>query len=174
MGFASPGLRYLDSSHFKLRPIFNTAFRFTYSKNAGRIARNKPMNSPLIATDSQLGLVTLTSPWSYEETVQKVEATLNAKKIKVFARIDQAKEAAAVGLTLRPTTLFIFGDPLKGTPLMDAHLSLAIDLPLKALIYESNGVFINLNSPEFLQKRHALPITPFTEVINLFKAILSA
>ena len=108
--------------------------------------------------------------------MERIEAAFRAKKIKLFARIDQAAEAAAVGLTLRPTTLLIFGDPSKGTPLMEVYPDLAIDLPLKVLVWEATPaeVFIGLTSPEFLQKRHRLPFAPFTEVVGLFTALINA
>ena len=128
-----------------------------------------------MTTDSSSGMIKFGSPWSFNETVERIEAAFNAKKIKLFARFDQAAEAAAVGLTLRPTILLIFGDPSKGTPLMEAHPTLAIDLPLKALIWEANPseVFIGLTSPDFLQKRHSLSSTPFTEVVGLFMALIN-
>jgi len=129
-----------------------------------------------MTTDADSGITTFSSPWSFTETVERIEATLRAKKIKLFARIDQAAEAAAVGLTLRPTVLLIFGDPAKGTPLMDSHPGFAMDLPLKALVWEAgpSEVWIGLNSPEFLQKRHQLPSAPFSEVTRLFAGIVDA
>jgi uncharacterized protein (DUF302 family) len=113
-------------------------------------------------TEPSTGIVQFTSPWSYQ--------------IKLFASIDQASEAAAAGLTLRPTTLLIFGDPAKGTPLMEAYPLLAIDLPLKALIWRgtSSEVYVGLTSPDFLQQRHGLPHAPFAEVIRLFDSLLNA
>jgi uncharacterized protein (DUF302 family) len=100
---------------------------------------------------------------------------LDAKKIKLFARIDQSSEAAAVGLTLRPIALLIFGDPSKGTPLMESYPTLAVDLPLNALVWElsPSEVYISLTSPELLQKRHNLPSAPFSEVIRLFVALFN-
>ena len=89
-----------------------------------------------MTTDSSSGIIKFSSPWPFSETVERIEAVLEAKKIKLFARIDQSAEAAAVGLALRPTTLLIFGDPSKGTPLMESYPTLAIDLPLKALVWE--------------------------------------
>ena len=58
-----------------------------------------------------------------------------------------------------PTKLLIFGSPKAGTPLMLAAPSIAIDLPLKILVAESNDgkVFISYDSPEYLQKRYGLP-----------------
>jgi uncharacterized protein (DUF302 family) len=136
---------------------------------------DSPLREPFMTTDSSGGIVKLTSPWPYRETVEGIGAVLNAKKMKVFTNIDQAAEAAAVGLTLRPTTL-LFGDPSKGTPLIVAHPDLAIDLPLKALVWEAgpSEVYISLTSPEFLQKRHHLPSAPFAGVVRLFSTLLSA
>ena len=132
--------------------------------------------APEMTTDPSSGMITFASPWPFRETVERIEAALSGKGIKLFDRIDQASEAAAVGLTLRPTILLIFGDPRKGTPLMDACPTLAIDLPLKALVWEvsPSQIFIGLTSPEFLQKRHGLPAAPFTEVVGLFKALVNA
>lgn len=57
---------------------------------------------------------------------------------------------------MNPTQLVIFGSPKAGTPLMVASPTLAIDLPLKALIWEDvNGkVWVSYNSAEYLQMRH--------------------
>jgi uncharacterized protein (DUF302 family) len=129
-----------------------------------------------ITTDATSGIIRFPSPWSFNETLERIEALFQAKKIKLFARIDQAAEAATVGLALRPTMLLIFGDPAKGTPLMDAYPSLAIDLPLKALIWETapGEVYIGLTSPEFLQQRHGLPNAPFVEVVRLFTTFINS
>ena len=129
-----------------------------------------------ITTDAVSGITRFTSPWSFDETVQRIEVILKSKNIKLFAKIDQAVEAKVVGLTLRPTTLLIFGDPAKGTPLMDAHPNLAIDLPLKALVWESapGEVYVGLTSPEFLQQRYSLPQAPFAEVVRLFTTLINS
>jgi uncharacterized protein (DUF302 family) len=129
-----------------------------------------------ISSDPVSGIIRFSSPWSYSETVARIEAALSARKIKLFARIDQAAEAASVGLNLRPTTLFVFGDPTKGTPLMNAHPGIAIDLPLKALVWEAapGEVYLGLNSPEFFQQRHSLPNAPFGEVVRLFTALIDS
>jgi len=124
--------------------------------------------------DPKSGVISFASPWSVNDTATRIEAELGARKIKLFARIDQAAEAAAFGLVLRPTVLLLFGDSRKGTPLMDAYPTLALDLPLKALIWESDPgkTSVGLTSPEFLQQRHGLPTAPFAEVIQLFGNLL--
>ena len=105
------------------------------------------------------GLVHIASTHSVAETLQKLESVLQAKGMTIFARIDHSGEAAKVGLEMHPTQLVIFGSPKGGTPLMVAAPTLAIDLPLKALVWEDDQgkVWISYNSPEYLQQRHGIP-----------------
>src|SRR5271156_3604932 len=119
------------------------------------------------------GIIDLPSPYPVSETADRLQRLLLAKGMKIFARIDQATEAATVNMTLRPTILLLFGNPKTGTPLMEQFPSLAIDLPLKALIWESSGkVYLSFVSPEYLQRRHGLPMTPFAQIPELFAAAL--
>src|SRR3974377_1430796 len=62
------------------------------------------------------GLINTESRYSVHETIDRLEGLLKSKGIKIFARLDQAAEAQAVGLSLRPTELLIFGDPKSGSP----------------------------------------------------------
>ncbi len=105
------------------------------------------------------GLVQIPSRYSVEETVQRLQSTFAAKGLQVFALIDHSGEAAKVGLKMRPTKVLIFGSPKGGTPLMVAAPSLAIDLPMKALVAEDeNGkVWLTYNAPEYLKARHGVP-----------------
>ena len=105
------------------------------------------------------GVVTRPSPHSVDDTVARITHLVQAKGATVFAVIDQAAEAARVGQQLRPTTLIVFGDPRAGTPLMDAVPSVAIDLPLKLLVWEADDatVQVSYNSPEYLTGRHGVP-----------------
>jgi uncharacterized protein (DUF302 family) len=109
------------------------------------------------------GIIDLACKHPVAETVARLESLLTAKSLRIFSRIDQAAEAAAAGLTMRPMVLLIFGDPKAGTPLMLHYPSLAMDLPLKALIWESadGKTWLSYNSPEFLQQRHGLEKKPF-------------
>ena len=105
------------------------------------------------------GLEQAKSAHSVDETVRRVRSLLDDKGIKMFATIDHSGEAEAAGLKLRPTKLLIFGSPKAGTPLMVASPTVAIDLPLKALVWEddSHQTWIAWNSPDYLQRRHAFP-----------------
>jgi uncharacterized protein (DUF302 family) len=100
------------------------------------------------------------------ETIDRLGDLLKSKGIKIFARLDQAAEAQAVGLSLRPTELLIFGDPQSGSPLINDYPSLAINLPLKAVAWESEKekVYLTFNSVEFLAERHHLAGEPFKAV----------
>ena len=105
------------------------------------------------------GIVNISTHHSVQQTVEKLEAILHAKGVKLFAVVDHSGEAENAGMHMRPTKLLIFGNPKAGTPLMLASPSVAIDLPLKILIWEDtdNKVWISYNSPAYLQARHGLP-----------------
>jgi len=105
------------------------------------------------------GLIHLSSSYSVVETAKRLEASLLAHGVTIFCRIDHSGEAEKVGLHMPPTQLLIFGSPKAGTPLMLASPTVAIDLPLKALIWQDAGgkVWLSYNSPEYLQQRHNFP-----------------
>ena len=108
---------------------------------------------------NQTGLVQVPSRYSIDETLQRLQSAFAEKNLHVFAIIDHSGEAEKVGLKMRPTKVLIFGSPKGGTPLMVAAPSLAIDLPLKALVAEAadGAVSVTYNSPEYLQQRHGVP-----------------
>jgi uncharacterized protein (DUF302 family) len=105
------------------------------------------------------GLIHIKAPGSVAETIKKLQAAFEARGLKVFALVDHSGEAEKAGLKMRPTQLLIFGSPKAGTPAMTAVPSLAIDLPLKTLVWEDaeGKVWISYNSPEYLQQRHSIP-----------------
>jgi uncharacterized protein (DUF302 family) len=117
------------------------------------------------------GLVTVKSPRSAKETMDRLEGVVKQRGLTVFARIDHAAGAAKVGKSLRPTELLIFGNPQGGTPFMECAQSVGIDLPLKALVWEdpTSQVWLGYNDPAFLAQRHAVASCPVVE--NLRKAL---
>lgn len=110
-----------------------------------------------MAKDS--GLVQVASHYSVDETIQRLQSAFAEKGLQVFAVIDHSGEAEKVGLEMRPTKVLIFGSPKGGTPLMVAAPSLAIDLPLKALVAEdaASKVSVTYNDPQYLKERHGVP-----------------
>jgi uncharacterized protein (DUF302 family) len=105
------------------------------------------------------GLVHLPSQHSVDDTVQRFEKLLAEKDIKLFAVVDHSGEAQTIGLEMRPTKLLIFGNPKGGTPVMQASPTAAIDLPLKALVWQDKDgrVWLTYNNPAYLQHRHGFP-----------------
>jgi len=105
------------------------------------------------------GLLAVASHYSVDDTVNRLQAAFVEKGLQVFAVIDHSGEAQKVGLKMRPTKVVIFGSPKGGTPLMVAAPSLAIDLPLKALVAEDavGKVTVTYNDPQYLKERHGVP-----------------
>ncbi|NEX21981.1 DUF302 domain-containing protein [Thiorhodococcus mannitoliphagus] len=105
------------------------------------------------------GLRALESPYSAEETMDRLEHLVTERGLKVFARIDHAAGAASVGKSLRPTELLIFGNPKGGTPFMECAQTVAIDLPLKVLVWQDadGQVWLGYNEPADIGARHGVP-----------------
>ena len=112
-----------------------------------------------MASGKNNGIINVASKRSVDETVEKLKGILQAKGVTLFALVDHSGEAEKVGLKMPPTKLLIFGSPKAGTPLMLASPSIAIDLPLKLLVWEDaqGKVWVSYNSPAYLQERHGLP-----------------
>lgn len=104
------------------------------------------------------GLFTRRSRHGFDETVSRLTTLIEEKGAKIFAVIDHAGEAAAAGLSMRPTKVVVFGSPTAGTPLMIAAPTLAIDLPLKILVAEREDGTVSMayNTAEYIADRHGL------------------
>lgn len=118
------------------------------------------------------GLVVKPSNHSVSETIDRLQAILEEKGLKIFGRVDHQAGAKAADLDLRPTEVLMFGNPKLGTPLMTSAQTVAIDLPQKALAYEDeNGkVFLSYNDPGYLVARHG--IKDRDEVLNKIRGAL--
>jgi uncharacterized protein (DUF302 family) len=105
------------------------------------------------------GIITKTSAYSFDETLTRVVETIQAKGLTIFARIDHSIEAELAGLSMQPASVLIFGAPKAGTPLMVASPLIALELPLKALVWQDNAgsVLVSYIDPTFLAERFALP-----------------
>jgi uncharacterized protein (DUF302 family) len=119
------------------------------------------------------GLTTVQSNFGAKETMDRLEAEVKAKGLTVFARVDHAAGAAAVGMQLRPTELLIFGNARGGTPLMQASQVTGIDLPLKALVYEdaSGNAWLAYDDPSWIAHRHRLGTGVAATVQTLTRAL---
>jgi uncharacterized protein (DUF302 family) len=121
------------------------------------------------------GLTTLPSNHGPLDTMNRLEIAVKAKGMTVFARIDHAAGADSVGLSLLPTELLIFGSANAGTPLMQAVRTIAIDLPLKAMVWQdaAGRTWLGYNDPAWLATRHGLDGTT-SAVISQMTRVLEA
>ncbi len=112
-----------------------------------------------MSSPDNTGIVHKLSNHSVDSTLDHLKTILQNKGVTLFALIDHSGEAAKAGMQMRPTKLLIFGSPKAGTPLMLAAPSIAIDLPLKILVWEdvSGKTWVSYNAPAYLQQRHGLP-----------------
>lgn len=101
------------------------------------------------------GLITIRSSHGPKETMDRLEADLKGKGLTVFAHVDHAAGATAVGLSLDPTDLLIFGNAKGGTPLMQAVQTIGIDLPLKVLVWQDAAglTWLSYNDPHWNRRR---------------------
>jgi uncharacterized protein (DUF302 family) len=115
------------------------------------------------------GLVHLSSSRSALDTANSLERVVLGRGLRMIARIDHAGDAAKVGLTMHPSELLIFGNPIAGTPLMVASPTLAIDLPLKALVWQDvdGQVWLSYNHPHYMQERHQIPDSLLNNIAGL-------
>ena len=119
------------------------------------------MNDPTTSgtPPSVEGIVTRPSPFSVEETLVRLQAAIHSRNLSIFAHIDHSGEARRVGLTMQEAHVLIFGNPKGGTPLMIASPLLALDLPLKVLVWQSvdDQVWVSTTSVAYLRDRYAIP-----------------
>ena len=119
------------------------------------------------------GLTTIESHFGPRETLDRLEADVKAKGLTVFARIDHAAGAAAVGMQLLPTAVLIFGNARGGTPLMQSNPLIGIDLPLKVLVWQdtSGKTWLSYVDPGTLAQRYGLPANTAMAVTTLSGAL---
>lgn len=111
-----------------------------------------------VAAHAQGAMKTQASKFTVEETADRLTKAIEAKGIKVAARIDHAAGAKAAGLELPPTVVVMFGNPKLGTPLMQADPRIGIDLPMKMLVWQDKAgkVWLGYTPPSTLRARYGL------------------
>ncbi|MFM0339206.1 DUF302 domain-containing protein [Paraburkholderia fungorum] len=129
--------------------------------------------SPQTADD---GIVTVRSHRTVEEAAGKLASLIDAKHLILFARIDFAADAQRAGLAMLPSQLLVFGNPLAGTPLMQAVPKAALDLPLKVLVWQDadGQVWLSYNATSYLQARHGAPAELMKALDGIGALVLAA
>lgn len=124
---------------------------------------------PIVAHAAQPeGMTREQSPYSVAETVERFSARAEDKGLRIFATVDHRAGAEGVDMTLRPTTVVIFGNPKGGTPFMQCAQTVGIDLPLKMLAWrdEQGQTWLGYNDPAFIAQRHGVSDCPVVEPIS--------
>lgn len=105
-----------------------------------------------------LGLVTRPSSRSVKATLQRLEATVGKRGLTVFARFDHSDAAAAAGLPMPASHVLVFGSPRAGTPLMLANPLIALELPLRVLVWADTAgdVYVTYPDPAHLAARYGI------------------
>ena len=121
----------------------------------------KHMNEPTPSATppSVEGIVSRPSSFPVQETLERLRSAIASRNLTLFAQIDHSDLARGAGLTMQEAHVLIFGNPKGGTPLMIASPLLALDLPLKVLVWQSadGRVWVSSNSVAYLRDRYALP-----------------
>lgn len=102
------------------------------------------------------GVLTKQSPLSFDETLEFIESMLEKNQFIIFAKIDQAKEAKKVGLSMNNGVLYIFGNPKAGTSLMQENPAWILYLPLKVAVYQdsNNATYISIFDMKKIAQRN--------------------
>ena len=126
------------------------------------------LSVPTVAAE---GLIIKDSDFGATKTLDRLGIALERKGIKIFKRINHAKGAASVGASLPPTEVLIFGTPKIGTPLMQSNPMIGLDLPLKALAWETADGKSKLaySDPAWLAARYGI-----SDRAKVFKGMAAA
>jgi uncharacterized protein (DUF302 family) len=126
--------------------------------------------------ESVEGMMVLHTERSVPDVMERLKEMMKARGIRVFAHLDFSADAAAEGISLRPTQMLIAGAPKAGTPLMEATPSVAIDLPLKILAWSEQGgqTTVAYNDPQYLQRRHGFPAELVKNIAGMSALIVAA
>lgn len=110
---------------------------------------------------------TYESSFNFQDTIERIEKEIKNLNIPIFAKFDHSLNAKEVDLNLRETTVIVFGSPKLGTSLMQEDQTIAIELPLKFLIFEDEdgSVFIEFKFLESLMEDYY--ITDYKKIKNM-------
>ncbi len=111
-----------------------------------------------LPAQAEAPLATKASRFPVAETADRLVKAVEAKGIKIAARIDHAAGAKAVGLELPPTVVVMFGNPKLGTPVMQADPRIGLDLPMRVVVWEDKAgkVWVGYTPPSTLATRYGI------------------
>ena len=102
------------------------------------------------------GVVTRRSPYSFSETMSRLERAARAAGVESVGRIDYRADAKRHGFALEPAELLMFNRVEPCTCLIRLRRTVGLDLPLKVLVWiEDQSVWIAYNDLGYFALRHA-------------------
>jgi len=128
------------------------------------------------------GITTIDSPYDFPTTIEKVMAGINSQDDTVsFGSVDFQKRSGAVGITIKPATLILFGGPAPGAKAMKNAPTLGLDaFCQKFLVWqdENNKVHLSFNDLLDVAERQDVGKSIALRVINyrlsqVFSEVLS-
>ncbi len=122
------------------------------------------------------GVVTRPSAHGFAETLARLDSALEGRKLEIFARFDHSGAARRVGLSMPDTQVVVFGNPKSGTPLitplMLASPLVALDLPLRVLVWDDGGqTVLSYLSPQYLAQRYGIPSDLVKNIAGIEKIV---
>ena len=113
----------------------------------------------LAASVASAEMIRVASPYSVDESLDRLEQAVTGAGAKVFARVEHAKGAAKIGQELAPMALLIFGKPQLGTPAMQANPLAGVVLPARVLAYQDadGAVWLAYENPADMLAQFDIP-----------------
>lgn len=101
--------------------------------------------------------IQMQSEFDFQTTLNNIKNNLQERGSKIFAEFDHSKNATEVQMQLMPSTVIVFGNPKVGTLLMQENPGIALELPLRIAVYQSNkGVFVSTIKMQDIAKTYKI------------------
>ncbi|MXO61277.1 DUF302 domain-containing protein [Altererythrobacter salegens] len=110
------------------------------------------------AVPSAAGVVRLHSANSFDETLARLKADVQAKGIRYFDTIDQSGLGASAELDLGRSTLVLFGNPPLGVQFLQSNRYSGLDWPVRMLVIEEadGSVYVAWTDFAYIADRYAI------------------
>ena len=142
-------------SRYQLDPDSSNDLREKFDKSMSTaIDGLAPMAVASFPSDAMSpdGIITIESPYGFEETIKRVNAAINAQSDTMhFGAVDFQANALELGIATAPSYLILFGGPRPGGKAMAEAPTLGLDVFCqKFLIWEDSSGRVNLSFNDLL------------------------
>lgn len=144
--------------HFSPRPLVTLLAAVLVAGQSPAFAGSAdPMPASMAAVHAD-GVIRMKSANSFDETVARLKADVQAKGIRFFDSIDQTGLGASADLKIGRSTLVLFGNPPLGVQFLQANRYAGLDWPVRMLVVEESdgSVWVAWTDFGFIAKRYAI------------------